>query len=353
MSYQERCKLYEQIESIRKRHLIAYVTSSRENDGGGRMGSDVIAEFCDQIEKIPDSEKNIDILIVSNGGDPIVAWRIITLLRERFESVGVLVPFSANSAATLLSLGADEIIMHPYANFGPVDPQITVLTNDGMQRQFSVDYLKYYLDFVKNEAGMKEEEEIGSAFQHLCEKVNALDIGMARKSSKLTESLGIKLLLTHMDDVDKAGEIAKQLNESFYHHGYTIGRTEAKSLGLPITDASNELEQLIWGVWCDFEKEMKCRIPFDPLTEILTTEEYTSRLGISTGKGITKDTYNSLFSAISDGGSYNFELMHAAVESLDLCCTFVSVKQFNIIKTPDLKLNHQYTPINNGYWRKE
>ena len=222
---------------------------------------------------------------------------------------------------------------------------------DALQMEFALFPNKF--DFVKNEAGMKEEEEIGSAFQHLCEKVNALDIGMARKSSKLTESLGIKLLLTHMDDVDKAGEIAKQLNESFYHHGYTIGRTEAKSLGLPITDASNELEQLIWGVWCDFEKEMKCRIPFDPLTEILTTEEYTSRLGISTGKGITKDTYNSLFSAISDGGSYNFELMHAAVESLDLCCTFVSVKQFNIIKTPDLKLNHQYTPINNGYWRKE
>jgi ClpP class serine protease len=64
--------------------------------------------------------------VVSNGGDPIVAWRAITLLRERVEQIGVLVPQAAYSAATLLAMGADEIVMHPNGNLGPVDPQILV-----------------------------------------------------------------------------------------------------------------------------------------------------------------------------------------------------------------------------------
>lgn len=44
---------------------------------------------------------------------------------ERFENVAVMLPYVAYSAATILSLGANEIIMHPYSNLGPVDPLLT------------------------------------------------------------------------------------------------------------------------------------------------------------------------------------------------------------------------------------
>lgn len=353
MGYAERRKLYAKIERIRKRPLIAYVTSSRDGDGGGRMAPDVITEFCAQISKIPKTEKSIDLLIVSNGGDPIVPWRIITLLRERFKNIGVLVPFSANSAATLLALGADQIVMHPFANFGPVDPQITGFTDQGVQTQFSADHLTYYLDFVKNEVGLSEQGEMGAAFQHLCDKVSALDIGMARKSTKLTESLGKKLLLTHMKTEDKADNIVTSLNKSFYHHGYTIGRKEAKDLGLPIKSSTKEIEDLLWDVWLDFEGEMKCRIPFDPLIELITTGEYREKLGLDTSNGISKDTYEQLSTALSDGGIFNFELLHASLESTRLCCGFHSLKQLTITKTPDLKLNYHIGVISNGYWRRK
>lgn len=353
MGYQERCKLYEQIEKIRGRPLISYVTSSRANDGGGQMGADVIPEFCDQLLRIPTTEKNIDILIVSNGGDPIVSWRIITMLRERFENIGVLVPFAANSAATLLALGADEIIMHPFSNFGPVDPQINVVDENGNRKQFSADYITNYLDFVKNEVGITEQEEIGFAFEHLCEKVSALDIGLAKKSTNLTESLGKKLLSMHMDDKEKAANIASLLTKSFHHHGYSIGPLEAKDLGLPVVKSSEEMLGLIWSVWLDFESEMKCKIPFDPLTEIVTTPEYATMFNLKDSQCITKDSYLSLLSNLPPNGyNFAFELYHAGVESKQLCSEYVSIKQFNIVRTNDLKLNYYLTPINNGYWRK-
>ena len=125
MSYQTRKTLFEQIENSRQRPLISYVTSIRRNLSGN-MAGDSIDQIIAQIQKIPEDKKEIDFLIISNGGDPITALRIISILRERFNKISVLLPYVAYSAATILSLGADEIIMHPYSNLGPVDPQLTI-----------------------------------------------------------------------------------------------------------------------------------------------------------------------------------------------------------------------------------
>ena len=125
MPYQERIDLYKAIEKLRGKPLIVYVTSSRPGPGAsGLMAGDVIHEFANQLLKIPNDVEEVDILIVSNGGDATVAWRVISMLREKFKRVSVLLPYAAFSAATLLALGADEIVMHPFSNLGPVDPQL-------------------------------------------------------------------------------------------------------------------------------------------------------------------------------------------------------------------------------------
>ena len=124
MSYDSRLELYKRIETARGRPLIAYITSSRQN-ASAQMASDVIPQFTKQLIRIPRASQEVDVLIVSNGGDPTVSWRMISLIRERFQKVGVLLPYAAFSAATLLALGADEIVMHPFSNLGPVDPQLS------------------------------------------------------------------------------------------------------------------------------------------------------------------------------------------------------------------------------------
>ncbi len=70
MSHQNRIALYEQIEQIRSRPLITYITSFRPN-AAAQMASDVIPHLIKQINQIPKETKDIDILIVSNGGDRI------------------------------------------------------------------------------------------------------------------------------------------------------------------------------------------------------------------------------------------------------------------------------------------
>src|ERR1019366_8370675 len=114
MPIAERIKLYKAIEDERKRPLIVYVTSGRMTPRGsiGEMESSAISELGDQLEAITTGPDGIDFLVVSDGGDAMVAWRAITMLRERTEKITILVPQSAYSAATLLALGANEIVMH-------------------------------------------------------------------------------------------------------------------------------------------------------------------------------------------------------------------------------------------------
>lgn len=276
MSYEDRINLYTQIEEIRNRPLIAYFTSTRPN-ASGQIASDVIPHFARQISKIPQSEKEVDILIVSYGGDPTVAWRLITMLRERFEKVGVLIPFAAYSAATLLALGADEIVMHPFSNLGPVDPQLTYekKNQDGSIEsiQFGAEDLRHFLDFVKRDVGISDQGPLERAFELICKDVGSIPIGVAKRSSYLALSLGEKLLSLHMKDQNKVKAISEALNRSFYHHGYPVGREEAQEIGLPIVKPSKELEELMWKVWEDIEREMQCDRPFEPLEIVLNSKE--------------------------------------------------------------------------------
>lgn len=272
MSYTTRKSLFEQIENIRQRPLIAYVTSIRPNLSG-QMAGDSIDHIIKQIQQIPMDKREIDFLVISNGGDPITSLRIITLLRERFDRISVLLPYVAYSAATILSLGADEIIMHPYSNLGPVDPQLNVSrqANNGQpaQLQFGSEDIRNYIDFVKTDVGITDQCHLTSAFNALAAEVGPLPIGAAKRSQQLSLSLSIKMLETHMEDKSKAASIAKTLNTSYYHHGYAVSRSEAQNIGLNITIPEQPLENLLWEIWQDYSSEMKCDHEFNMIAAIM------------------------------------------------------------------------------------
>jgi len=202
MPYTERLKLYEEISGVRKRPLIVYVTSYRLN-ASAQMGADVIPQFAKVLSLVPNDIKEIDILIVSNGGDPIVPWRIVSMVREKFDKIGVLLPYAAYSAATLLALGADEIIMHPFSNLGPVDPQLTrqrklpgqPAGQDLETISFGSEDIRNFLEFVKSDVGISDQEQLQQAFELICKDVGAIPIGVAKRSTQLALSMSEKLLV--------------------------------------------------------------------------------------------------------------------------------------------------------------
>ncbi len=240
MPFSKRVSLYEQIEQARQRPLICYVTSIRP-DASGSIAPDVLPQLIKQLDAIDPTSREVDFMVVSYGGDGIVAARIVSMLRERFNHVSVLVPYVAYSAATLIALGADEIIMHPYGNLGPVDPQLTYerLTQGGQTEliSYGTEDLRNYLDFVRAEVGISDQEQLARAFELVCREIGSIPIGIARRSGQLSLSLGERLLSLHMKDGNKARAITETLSRSYHHHGYPLGLSEAADIGLPVVKA--------------------------------------------------------------------------------------------------------------------
>lgn len=275
MSYQTRKKIYEQIEKIRKRPLIAYVTSIKPGTQV-QMATDMIPLFIKQANMIKESD-SIDLLILSNGGDPIVAWRIISILREKFKHISVLVPYTAYSAATLLALGADEIIMHPYANLGPLDPQLSFPDASGKQKMIGYEDIIKYIDFV-NEISHNEPSIVTDALDKLTKELSPTLIGFAKRSSTLGLTMCQKLLETHMTDNNKIKSIIASLNNNYYHHGYPVSRKEAKEIGLTIAKSNIEIETLLWDLYEDYASEMAFNTPYNPELIVMDKLESTPPL---------------------------------------------------------------------------
>jgi hypothetical protein len=199
---------YQAIEDYRKRPLIVYATSTRQGVQAV-MAGDAVREFIDQIDAIALDKKSVDVLVHSTGGDALAAWKLMSLLRERFDKVSVLVPFTAFSAATLFALGADEIVMHPHASLGPIDPQVTMRQPDGTARQFAYEDVGAFLRFLSSEVKVTEQVHIAAVIEKLFSVVDPLNVGGAKRASELSSSIGERLLLTHMKDRVKARQIAE------------------------------------------------------------------------------------------------------------------------------------------------
>ncbi len=280
MSWNERVALYKRIEAHRKRPLIVYVTSKRLG-AAAQMSTDAIPYIIEQIDALPTASEAVDFLIVSYGGDPMVAWRIMTLIRQRVKRVSVMIPQSAYSAATLVAFGADEIVMHPNGHLGPVDMQITMPGGTGQSKTFSTEDISAFLDFVRDNLKITDQEHIRTLFELTCKEVGSLGIGLTARSSRLAVDLGERLLALHMksDVVSKPRSIAENMSRKFQSHAYPVNRDEAIEIGLPVNkQRDNELEKSMWELWLHIERDLKERSPFDIVLELLRSKEASKLL---------------------------------------------------------------------------
>src|SRR5829696_2620772 len=76
------------------------------------------------LRKIRGEGKRIALIIDSLGGDAKSAYQLATLFRRYCGGFVAVVPRYAKSAASLLTIGADEIILGRCAELGPLDTQI-------------------------------------------------------------------------------------------------------------------------------------------------------------------------------------------------------------------------------------
>lgn len=275
-----RKELIQEIEKIRKSRVITYFTSDRQGPINARVAIDVIPLMSRQLNEIGKT-KNIDLFLYSVGGDTMVPWRLVSMIREYCDKFSVLIPYKAHSAATMIALGADEILMSDLSELSPIDPSSANIFNptDPQNPQnkipISVEDVMAYFDLAKNKFGIKNEAELTSIFVKFIEanpQVHPLALGNLNRTHNLIRILAQRLLKSHKLPMKEPeiNKIVDYFTEKLYSHQYLIGRREAKNdLGLKtVVNSSNKLAPAIKELYDDYSKEMELEVIWNPESEL-------------------------------------------------------------------------------------
>src|SRR4051794_12003944 len=236
------------IQAARGSKVITYVTSDRPSLSAP-ISEDIIPLIHEHLLAFgPLEREKLDLVIYSRGGDSDVPWSLVSMIREycREGSFSVLVPYRAQSAATVICLGADEIVMTRKAELGPID--VTIVSGpynpseENRRLPVSVEDVTGYFTLLDTIGSTRPDEKM-RAFEQLTTKVHPLVLGSVSRLLQQTQLVALGLLGTRATPFPetKNREIVRKLSSEIYSHRHTITRTEARSyLGLDqVVDAES------------------------------------------------------------------------------------------------------------------
>jgi hypothetical protein len=232
-----------------KRNTILYATKWTQPGVADASQISITAEdmqgFMEVIHGL-DGAAGLDLILHSPGGSPDAAEAIVHYIRSKFDSVRVIVPQAAMSAATMVACAADEIVMGKHSSLGPIDPQFIVSSPGGtmaLPAQAILDQFEMAKDDCKDSsllgAWMPILPQYGPSLLIQCH--NALE---------LAEELASEWLARWMFRATPGGKnvakgIARKLADHtrYKSHGRPIHRDVARKIGLKVLDL--EVDQAV------------------------------------------------------------------------------------------------------------
>jgi hypothetical protein len=298
MSYKSRKPLYRKIEKLRTSKVLSYITSDRQGMET-IVSNDCIDLFVDLLDKIGPTKK-ISLLLHTNGGQTLAAWRIINLLRTFCDELEVLIPMKALSAGTLIAIGANRLVMTKQAALGPIDPSVNNplnpqinIGNQLARVPVSVENVLGYLNAAKDALNIKSEQALTSILLGLSNQVHPLVLGEIFRTRAQIRYLARQLIGGQVADEAKIRKIIDFLCADSGSHDYTINRREARNLGLNVETPSQDLYDLMRKVHLAYGKELKLLEPYSPQVQLAASQSAP----LSEVRGLVETT---------DGGCYGF-----------------------------------------------
>lgn len=192
------------IEEMSGRRLIVYFANRYSPDGDINIGD--VSHMSELLEDVDGNPT--DLLLNTNVGQTDATEALVSLIQATVSDLRVVVPHSAKSNGTMICLAANEIIMGPPSELGPIDPYLgstptSILAEDAVKQQ----------NFPLHKLALYAIEQ--------------------------TRKLATKLLSEGMMKDRPEGEIADTVRklasrEEFFSHGSAIDHIEAERLGLKV-----------------------------------------------------------------------------------------------------------------------
>ncbi|MFI5450088.1 MAG: serine protease [Candidatus Bathyarchaeia archaeon] len=268
----DRLALIGEIENDLNTRILVLITGNRQGMEA-RIAGDAFLPVFNKLSEIG-LQESICLFLYSMGGITMDAFGLVNLIREFCDSFEVIVPFRALSAATLMCLGGDKIVMTRLAQLGPVDPsvesplgpQVQLPQQPGVAQlvPVNVEDAVSFIDFAKKEANLKQDESLAGVFDRLATSVHPLALGAVNRAREQIRFLARQLLSSHMKDEKKIELIISAVTKERFSHNYLIGRREAKEvLGLNLEDVAPPVEERIIRLFNMYERLLSLSVPYN------------------------------------------------------------------------------------------
>ncbi|MFP5281841.1 MAG: SDH family Clp fold serine proteinase [Actinomycetes bacterium] len=192
----------------------------------------------------------LHVLMASPGGDGETAIRMVRSMQSRCSALTIVLPDMAKSAATLMCLGADAIVMGPAGDLGPVDPQFQI----GGRGLAGAKEIVRAID--EAEERITKNPDTYPLFAGLLADVNMLMVEQARSALDRTEALVREALGCHrgrstLEVKQLARKLQAPLIDDPASHSAVIPVEAARGFGLPAVAADPHSAEwsLIWALW--------------------------------------------------------------------------------------------------------
>ncbi|MHC5596451.1 MAG: SDH family Clp fold serine proteinase [Nostoc sp.] len=226
-----------------------------------------------QVRNVQERQDNVGLILTTFGGDADAAFRIMRFLQRKYEKITLYIFGYCKSAGTLMALGAHEIVMSDFGEFGPLDVQ--VLKNGELYGRSSGLDIHQALDVIGSQAYMMFEGYLDNLTERTQGQITT------KIAADIVSSMAVQLLTPIMAQIDplhlgemnrvirvaqdygqrlsskissqNRGRTITQLTSGYHQHGFVIDYEEAKQLFQDVevrepTEIEQELETLLMAV---------------------------------------------------------------------------------------------------------
>lgn len=199
------------------------------------------------------TERHLDLIIHSPGGSAEAAESMVVYLRRRFDHVRVFIPVAAMSAATMIALSGNEIVMGQHSQLGPIDPQFIISTPEGPRSAPAKAILKQF-ELAKEQC--KDPSNLAAWMPILRSYAPGL-LTQCEDSQTLARQMVSGWLKSYMfagdpEAENKADSIGGWFAnyENFRSHGRRVGYDELVGIGVKVTrlEGDDDLQDAILSV---------------------------------------------------------------------------------------------------------
>jgi hypothetical protein len=245
----ERKKQLNRISEIRDRDILVYTADHTRNEARISIDYSDILPFEDQLANL--SRNKIDIILETPGGLAEVVEDIVRTTRNKYDSVGIIVPGWAKSAGTIFTMAGDEILMGPSSALGPIDAQIL----SGGKR-YSADAFLEGLEKIK--ADIESTGRLNPMYIPILQNISPGEIQRCENAQNFSKVLVTNWLknykfkfwdkhsngniVTDEERHNRAEEIAKEIcsQSKWLTHYRSISLSDLTKIGLKVTDYSQD-----------------------------------------------------------------------------------------------------------------